>query len=48
MATEREIGILLGANTYTEGGVYGRRVLVKGPNTVVQHYPWRGNLGILP
>ena len=48
MATEREVGILLGANTYTEGGVYGKRILVKGPNTTVQHYPWRGNMGVHP
>ena len=48
LATERRSGIFLGASSYTEGGVYGQRILVKGPNTTIQHYPWKGKLPSVP
>jgi len=48
LATERNSGIFLGANSYTEGGIYGKRILVKGPNTTIQHYPWKGKLPSIP
>ena len=48
LATERRSGIFLGANSYTEGGIYGQRILAKGPKTTVQHFPWKGKLVGVP
>lgn len=48
LATERRSGIFLGANSYTEGGIYGQRILAKGPKTTVQHFPWKGKLAGVP
>lgn len=44
LATERRAGIMLGARSYVEGGIYAQRILVKGPNSTVQHRPWKGKL----
>lgn len=44
LATERRAGIMLGARSYVEGGIYAQRILVKGPSSTVQHRPWRGKL----
>ncbi len=48
LASERGSGIFLGAGSYTEGGIYGKRILVKGPNTTIQHMPWKGKLPSVP
>lgn len=48
LATERRSGIMLGAQSYMEGGIYGQRILVKGPNSTVQHMPWKGKLANVP
>lgn len=48
LATERRSGIMLGAQSYMEGGIYGQRILIKGPNSTVQHMPWKGKLASVP
>jgi len=48
LATERRAGIMLGAGAYLEGSIFGQRVLVKGPNTTIQHHPWKGKVPSVP
>jgi len=48
LATERRAGIMLGAGAYLEGGIFGQRILVKGPNTTIQHHPWKGKVPAVP
>lgn len=47
LAAERG-GIFVGAGVYLEGGLYGRRILVKGPDTTILHRPWTGKLAGVP
>jgi len=48
LAAERGGGIFLGGTSYLEGGIYSRKILVKGPDTTIQHFPWKGKLPNVP